>query len=1277
MTPTDSDHRSELLKPYVPRLLIEWLRETPGARWKAVEGSLAFVDISGFTKMTERLAKKGKVGAEELNDILSVVFTELLSVAYDYGAGLVKWGGDAVLLLFEGEEHAARAARASAGMQRTLRAIGRITSSAGVATLRMSVGIHSGEFHFFLVGGRHRELVITGPAATRTVAMESAAEAGDVLLSPEAAALLDPANIGAPKEDGLLLKGEPAVQVERARPAPDVAGLDLYSCLPETIREHLLADAEDAEHRPIATAFIEFRETDAMLEREGPDALAEALDELMVAVQSAVHDHEVVFSETDISANGGKILLIAGAPASAGDDEERMLRTARAVIEQEFWLPIRIGVNCGRVFTGDFGPPYRRTYSCKGDALNTAARIMGKAEPGQALATEDVLNRSRTTFELTPVGPFVLKGKAQPLPAFALGPVISRETRERHELPLIGREHEMSVLLEALASARQGVGRLVELIGEPGIGKSRLVEELRREAGEIELVVAACEQYESSTPYHPFRGAMRSLLGLRADERPARVEQRLRRRVEELAPELAPWLPLLGPLLDVELPATPEVDRLEDRFRRAKLEEATGELLARLLSDTTLLVFEDVHWMDEASAALLLHLAGSVGRRPWLLIASRRDMDTGFVAPQIPEASALRPAPLGEQAALALVEAETEEQPLPPHVVATLTERAGGNPLFLAELVSAARTLGPEALPDSVEALLAAQIDRLEPRDRRVLRYASVLGTSFPQDLLRASLEGQEHALDDGVWSRLAGFVQRDRSGIARFRHALVRDAAYEGLPFKRRLELHGHVGETIERLAGSDPNEQAGLLSLHFLNAHRYEKAWQYARVAGEHARAVYANAEAAELFERALQAARRLGSVPDADLATVWEALGDAHDFVGQPREGAVAYRAARRLRAGDPLAEASLCLKEAFMVDRLGNYPQALRWIRRGLDALDGDERSEISAKRAELQVFYGAVRQGQGRSAEAIRWCESAIAEAERAGAKKPLAYAYCILDWAYIASGRPERAVYSTPALALYEELGDLHGQALVLNNLGGFAYFDGRWDDALALYQRALEARELLGDVGNVASITYNIAEVLLERGQLEEAEVLIRRSLRVRRALSDRLEIAESVRMLGRAASRSGRAAEAVELLREARDEFAALGAHGEVAETNARLAASLVRSGHSEEGLRLASDALAGAVGPTVPMLERIQGYGLAQRGDFDGALEAMEASLASATSQGLGFEEACTLEAIVNLGDLLGRPTDDEHRERRDELLASLGIVRIPSFPLPEAPREATAV
>ena len=208
---------SELLGPYVPRLLVDWLRSTPDARVREVEGSLAFVDISGFTSLTERLGRKGRVGAEEISNILDATFASLLSVAYEDGAGLVKWGGDAVLLLFEGPDHAARATHAAHRMRATMRDVGRLVTSVGQVTLRMSVGIHSGIFHFFLVGDPqyHRELLVSGPAASRTAEMEQIAAAGEIAVSPSTARLLPRSVVGRAKGwDGNACRGAPGQTTE-------------------------------------------------------------------------------------------------------------------------------------------------------------------------------------------------------------------------------------------------------------------------------------------------------------------------------------------------------------------------------------------------------------------------------------------------------------------------------------------------------------------------------------------------------------------------------------------------------------------------------------------------------------------------------------------------------------------------------------------------------------------------------------------------------------------------------------------------------------------------------------------------------------------------------------------------------------------------------------------------------------------------------------------------------------------------------------------------------
>ncbi len=172
---------------FVPRLTIDWLRDEPESLWHEVEGTVAFIDISGFTAMSEQLSGRGREGAEEVTEVMNATFAALLAVAYAQGGGLLKFGGDALLLLYEGDDHAGRAARAAFEMRRTLRAIGRPRTSAGAVQLKMHAGIHTGRFQFFLVGESHRELLITGPAATRTVEMEATSEAGEILVSAETA----------------------------------------------------------------------------------------------------------------------------------------------------------------------------------------------------------------------------------------------------------------------------------------------------------------------------------------------------------------------------------------------------------------------------------------------------------------------------------------------------------------------------------------------------------------------------------------------------------------------------------------------------------------------------------------------------------------------------------------------------------------------------------------------------------------------------------------------------------------------------------------------------------------------------------------------------------------------------------------------------------------------------------------------------------------------------------------------------------------------------------
>src|SRR5580698_4461522 len=264
---------AELLIPYVPRLVIDWMREVPELGYRSVPGTLMFADISGFTDLTERLAHRGKFGAEEMGDILNGVFEELLVPAYNYGAGLIKWGGDAGLFLFTEEGHTQRACRAAFEMQRVLKTAGRLRTSVGEVRLRMSIGIHSGDLEFLLVGTTHRELLVTGNAATAVTDMEKIADAGEIVVSTPTSKKLAhsaPGVIVEPKGDGWLLAEAPEADI-RLSPRPITAPLsDLERVIAPAMRQHYLSGAVDTEHRQITVGFVQFAGADELLEKAGP-----------------------------------------------------------------------------------------------------------------------------------------------------------------------------------------------------------------------------------------------------------------------------------------------------------------------------------------------------------------------------------------------------------------------------------------------------------------------------------------------------------------------------------------------------------------------------------------------------------------------------------------------------------------------------------------------------------------------------------------------------------------------------------------------------------------------------------------------------------------------------------------------------------------------------------------------------------------------------------------------------------------------------------------------
>jgi class 3 adenylate cyclase/tetratricopeptide (TPR) repeat protein len=1134
----------------------------------------------------------------------------------------------------------------------------------------MHVGIHSGALQFFLVGDSHRELLVAGPGATRTAEMEAASEAGDILVSPETAKLLEVRSLGRQKGGGILLKAPPPAQ-ERLEPLPDVSAIPLAAAVPARVRSELTLGPLEGEHRHAAIGFLRFSGIDALIAEQGLAATADALDQLVRTVQAAADEHEVTFLESDIDRNGGRIVLAAGVPRTSGDDEGRLLRTLRAAVDAQVPLPLHVGVSRGRVFAGQVGATYRRTYTVLGDTAALAARLMARAEASQILVAVDVLERADARFDAAELEPFQLKGKATPVRAAALGRLLeARKVQSARDLPFVDRERERAVLGASVAPVSMGFGTLVELVGEPGIGKSRLAAELRRLCGEMTVLTVTCDQYASTTPYRAFRDLLRSLLAVDLSGDPVGNRRALAARLAEVDSELVPWVPLLSAPLDVEVESSVEVDELEPAFRRARLHGLVSSFLAGLLDAPTLLLFEDVHWMDEASSELLRHIGTQLPTRPWLACTTRRPVSGGFSAadgtPPLP-AFTLRLEPLPAEDARTLVRAAAGETGLRDDEVEAIAERAAGNPLFLQELASV-RDSGDDSedLPDNVGSLVAVRIDGLSPPDRTLLRWASVFGMSFPGSVIQAVLEDDPSAAaDSDAWDRLIEFVERDPevAGGFRFRHALIRDAAYEGLPFRRRRELHGRLAAVLEAQFAGRTSEIAELLSLHFYRAGERAGNWRYSSEAGRRAQEKWANVEAAEFYRRALEGARSMPGLPREDVARVWEALGDCLQLSGMFNDAATAFAAARR---GSPKAapeQVGLMRKEGALRVAMGRYTDALRWYGRGLKAAEQlPDETERTRHRIGFKLAHAQVRFRQGSFRECIRELNEVVQEALAAADTASLARAYMTLHTVYSYLGSTERTAFRGLALPLYEDLGDLKGQATALNNHGIEAYYEGDWTKALDLYERGRALFVRIGDVTSAAMSTNNIGEIRSDQGHVEEASKLFDDVQRVCDTAGERTLSALACSNRGRAAARAGRFEEAQELLSAALDSFRELHAASFALETEARLAEADVLRGESPQRALERTQLVLGRTEEAAEMAAlrastfRLQGVARLQLHQTDAAYEDLLESVRVARDAGAVYEVALAL-------DLLGAARDDPAAAAESAaLLEQLGVERV---------------
>ena len=833
------------------------------------------------------------------------------------------------------------------------------------------------------------------------------------------------------------------------------------------------------------------------------------------------------------------------------------MRAVRMVMEEQYPLPIRVGVNRGHVFSGDIGTAYRRTFTVMGDTVNLAARLMAAAKPGEIYATATILDQSRTVFATEALEPFSVKGKSEPVQAYRVGPATGSRSDAYGTLPFRGRDKELTTLLDSFASVTTEHGQTALIDAERGMGKTRLVTEFATAATPVHVLWLQGEPQSTDVPYQPLRAPLRSVLGIDARDRTEAGDQLLE-SILILDRGLAPFAPLLAPIVDADVPPTPESEAIAEEFVRQRVADIVLSTLDAACSAPLLIVAEDAHWFDDTTSDICAHLSKAATSRSWLFCSTRRPDAEGGFEPSNPHIR-LPLAPLTDDVSRELVDATTDTAPLRPHESDGIVTRAGGNPLFLEELLRIVRATDIDSLPDTLDAVAMREIDGLPTTPRRVLRLASVLGRSFDRALIDQLLAVElVDAGADALEDLRAQLVSDGDSERIRFRHALLQEAAYQSLPFRQRLELHRTVGEIIERGA-TEVDDVAPLLSRHFLAAQDWDRTWRYARKAATSAREAHAPAEAAVHLGHAVTAARKLGEVAGEALADVFGELGRTFELLGDYERADDAYRRASNCET-DPVRRGQVAYRRSYLrSEYLGKPGAAVRMLRSARKNLDG-VGEEAAGLRALLLAGEASARQRQGRITEAIACADLAAEQAERSGEKRALAIALHVRSLSLIMAGRTDAIDFMDGVLELFKELGDDVRVAMTLGNIAVIAFYESQWDKSAHYLTLSAEASTKAGDLACAAMTRGNLGELLTNQGRTDEAVAILGPAARTLESVGWTVMTAGTEAELGRALAFHGDCEGGLVLLRSAVAVLDEIGAHYEALEAYSRLADILV---------------------------------------------------------------------------------------------------------------------
>src|SRR5688572_1018921 len=921
---------------------------------------------------------------------------------------------------------------------------------------------------------------------------------------------------------------------ECAHPAGGPAATPARFASPEAYTPRHLAEkiltsgsALAGERKQVTVLFVDVSGFTSLSARLDPEEVHQLMSRAFELMLAEVHRYEGTVNQF----LGDGIMALFGAPIAHEDHARRAVHAAlgiaralesyqRELAPRGITFRARQGLNTGLGVVGAIGSDLRMDYTAVGDTTNVAARMQQAGEPGRVTIAEATYRLVHGYFEMRSLGSLTLKGKTEPVGAWEV--VGAREARTRIEVetergltPLVGRERELSLLLDAFERARASQGQVVLIVGEPGIGKSRLLLEVRRRIAETAVWQEGhCVSFGRAMAFHPLVNLVRRQVGVEETDDESAIALKVERAVAEAGPDLADTAPYLRALLSVD-PGNAEARGMSPVQRRSETLAALRRLLERAAErHPQVLVIEDLHWIDSASEQFLAALVDSVPALRALLVFTYRP---GYAHPFGERSYVTRivPATLGPDDTARMAAAVLAADHLPVELRELVSAKAEGNPFYVEELIKSleesgalhrsagqlelTRPVSQVTVPGSIQDVIAARIDRLDEAPKRTLQLASVIGREFTLRLVDRLADlgvGTEERLRDLSALELIHERRRLPELAYMFKHALTQDVAYASLLVQRRKELHGLIGRAIEELYADRLAEQYEVLAHHFSHAEDWARALDYLLKASEKAALASGLRQALELQEQALAAAGQLGDrVPAATLMAIHGTRADLLFALGEFRPSGEAARARVALarHEGNRVAEAGALVQLANALQWAEEFPEAIQQARASIEMAEALQAQGPLAGglfvQGYIQLVSGRLDAGAedlGRSLTIAR----AAGDATRQ-----------VLALQMLAGHRGWQADYRA-SLELASEASQIAREhRLVIPSIRGLWSMavamceHGSYDRALAAFTEGLALAEKVGDDAYIPRYLNTIGWMRIDCGDFAEGIALSERS--------------------------------------------------------------------------------------------------------------------------------------------------------------------------------------